>query len=95
MVVISSMQFREATTADIPQMHRVRNAVKENALSNPNLVKEADYMEYLSRRGKGWVCEVDSRIVGFAIADVIENNIWALFIEPGFEGKGIGRQLHR
>jgi GNAT superfamily N-acetyltransferase len=43
----------------------------------------------------GWVCEIDNQIVGFAIADVKENNIWALFLDPTFEKKGIGQQLHK
>jgi GNAT superfamily N-acetyltransferase len=33
--------------------------------------------------------------MGFAIADLKEENIWALFILPEHEGKGIGRQLQR
>jgi len=37
------MIFREATIADIPQMQVVRNAVKENILSNPGLVTDKDY----------------------------------------------------
>jgi len=45
-------------------------------------------------RGKGWVCEAENNIVGFAIIDLLENNVWALFIQPGYEGKGIGKRLH-
>ena len=45
-------------------------------------------------RGKGWVCEIENQIVGFAIADLRDNNIWALFLQPEFENSGIGRQLH-
>jgi GNAT superfamily N-acetyltransferase len=89
-----SMQFREATVEDIAQIQRVRNAVKENILSDPNLVTDADCKNYLTRRGKGWVCETENRIVGFAIADLEAANIWALFVEPGFEGQGIGKKLH-
>jgi GNAT superfamily N-acetyltransferase len=37
---------------------------------------------------------VDGAVVGFAIADLRENNIWALFLIPAFEKKGIGRALH-
>ncbi|HUC80899.1 MAG TPA: GNAT family N-acetyltransferase [Flavisolibacter sp.] len=94
MAVTSSMQYREATIDDIPQLQTVRNAVKENALSDPSLVKDADYIPYLQKRGKGWICEADSKIVGFAIADVQSANIWALFLLPAYEGKGIGRKLH-
>lgn len=86
--------FREAISRDIPQMQLVRNSVKENMLSNPALVPDSDVEDYINRRGKGWVCETTDGIAGFAIADLQDNNIWALFILPGYEGKGIGKRLH-
>ena len=89
------MIFREAEIGDIKQIQIVRNAVKENTLSDPNLVTDEDCKEFIIERGKGWVCEIDNRIVGFAIADLKDNNIWALFIDPEFEGKGIGKKLHK
>lgn len=88
------MIFREAGPADISQIQIVRHAVKENTLSDPLLVPDSAVEDYLTRRGKGWVCEMDNRIIGFAIADLQDNNIWALFIDPGFEKKGIGKKLH-
>lgn len=86
--------IREARLEDIPQIQIVRNAVKENILSDPSLVSDADCEEFLFERGKGWVSEAESRIVGFSIADLRENNIWALFVHPDFEDLGIGRKLH-
>ena len=88
------MIFREAEMGDIQQMQVVRNAVKENKLSNPALVADADYEEYLLNRGNGWVCVVENTIVGFSIVDAIDKNIWALFVHPNYEGKGIGKILH-
>ena len=88
------MIFREAEMGDIQQMQVVRNAVKENTLSNPALVADADYEEYLLNRGNGWVCVVENTIVGFSIVDAIDKNIWALFVHPNYEGKGIGKILH-
>lgn len=88
------MIFREAQIADIPQIQMVRNSVNENMLSNPGLVTDKDVVDFITRRGKGWVCEVDDQIVGFAIADLQDHNVWALFIQPGFDKKGIGRKLH-
>lgn len=88
------MTIREATAADIPQIQIVRNSVHENTLSDPGLVTDADCAEYLTQRGKGWVCEVNGQIAGFAIADVVGKNIWALFLRPEYERQGIGRQLH-
>lgn len=86
--------IREATVEDIKQIQRIRNSVKENTLSNPDLVTDKDCEEFITERGKGWVCEVDYQIVGFSIVDLQGHNIWALFLLPEFEAKGIGRQLH-
>jgi hypothetical protein len=83
------MIFREAQIADIPQIQVVRNSVKENTLSNPALVTDDDCVEFLTIRGKGWVCEIDQHIVGFAIADLQENNIWALFLHPSLRSKAL------
>lgn len=86
--------YREASVEDIPQLTEVRFSVKENQLSDPNIVTKEDYIEYLEKRGKGWVCEIDSRIVGFSIVDLIDHNIWALFVHPDFDKQGIGKYLH-
>jgi GNAT superfamily N-acetyltransferase len=88
-----TLQFREANVKDIPAMQVLRHLVKENVLSNPALVTDRDCAEYLTVRGKGWVCEAGSELVGFGIADLLGNSIWALFVLPGWEGKGIGRTL--
>ena len=88
------MIFREARITDIPQIQVVRHSVKENTLSNPALVSDNDCENYLVNRGKGWVCEIDGRIVGFAIVDLMDHNVWALFVQPGFDKKGIGKKLH-
>ena len=86
--------IREAVKEDIPQIQVVRNAVKENRLSDPRLVSDNDCLDYLTRRGKGWVSLHNDKITGFAIADLEENNIWALFLLPEYEGQGIGKKLH-
>ncbi len=88
------MNIREARVQDIPQMQIVRHSVKENVLSDPALVTDADSANYITRRGKGWVCEEDNVVIGFAIADLKGHNIWALFVRPDFERQGIGIRLH-
>src|SRR5258705_1649024 len=89
------MIFREAGLGDISEIQVVRNSVKENILSDPRLVTDEDCENYLLNRGKGWVCEIEDRIVGFAIVDVVDHNAWALFVQPGFDRKGIGKKLHK
>jgi GNAT superfamily N-acetyltransferase len=91
--VYRAMIFREATSADIRQIQIVRNAVRENKLSDPSGVTDKDCGEYLNVRGKGWVCEIEGTIVGFAIADLYDDNIWALFVSPEHERRGIGKKL--
>lgn len=88
------MIFREANKADIKQIQFVRNSVIENALSNPNLVTDENCLDFITKRGKGWVCEIENKIVGFSIVDLKENNIWALFVHPSHDKQGIGKQLH-
>ena len=75
-------------------MHRIRMSVRENRLSDQTRVQSRDYMAFVERDGRAWVAEMDGRIVGFAVADLVRSNVWALFVEPGYEGRGIGRQLH-
>ncbi len=89
------MLFREAKLNDIEQIQKVRNAVKENVLSDTNLVTDEDCGVFLTERGKGWVCEADNRIVGFSVADLQDHNIWALFVHPAYDKQGIGQGLHQ
>lgn len=89
------MIYREATIRDIPQIQVIRNLVKENRLSDPSQVTDEDCRQFLTVRGKGWVCVIDERVAGFAIADLQDHNIWALFLDPLHEGQGIGKELHR
>jgi len=88
------MQFREAQLTDIPALFDVRYSVTENVLRNRALVTVADTEDYLTRRGKGWLCEINEQVVGFGIADLQDHSIWALFVRPEHVGSGVGRHLH-
>lgn len=75
-------------------MHRVRLAVRENVLASPS-VCEASYVPAIALPGRGWVAEGDGAIQGFAVGNSETGNIWALFVDPDFEARGIGRRLHQ
>jgi len=94
MIAEPGLVIREATVYDIPQIQVIRNSVNENKLSNPALVTDLHCETYLTQRGKGWVGVTNGAITGFSIVDLLENNIWALFVNPDFEKQGIGRGLH-
>ena len=82
------MILREAQTSGTKQIQVVRHSVKENVLFDPASVSDEDCKDYLTVRGKGWVCEVNNQILGFAIADLRNHNISALFIRPENERTG-------
>lgn len=85
--------LRQAQRGDIEGMYRVRMSVRENRfVSMP--FPPADYVPAIEQTGRGWVVEVDRRIVGLAIGNAITGNIWALFVDPAHERQGHGRRLH-
>ncbi len=88
------MIFREAIISDIPQIQLVRNLVKENPLPDPCYFTDAHCVESIIVSGKGSVCEIDNVILSFSIVGLKEKKIWALFINPDFEAKGISKKLH-
>lgn len=87
------INFRQATTDDIAAMSAIRLSVKENALSDPSRITGQMYYDYLELLGRGWVAEIDRNVVGFCYACKDTSSIWALFVSPQHEGKGIARHL--
>ena len=86
-------KLRVAVRADIDAMHALRMAVRENRLVSA-VIGAADYEREIEVTGRGWVAELDGRVVGFAIGNARDGNVWALCVDPDHEGRGIGRQLH-
>ena len=92
MVTIS---IREAAFIDIPAMHDVRLAVRENRLADPSWLTPEVYRAYLADTGAGntWVAEIDGELAGFCVGRIAEADLWALFVDPAREGRGVGRAL--
>lgn len=90
--------LRQATASDIPDIQRVRHSVKENRLTS-RVISNDEVAATLDGTGRGWVIETGGRITAFAIGicdvtTVESGNVWALFVDPDFEGLGHGRRLH-
>jgi GNAT superfamily N-acetyltransferase len=85
--------FRKAAFDDIRHMTRIRLSVLENRLRDPTRITPQMYADFLEKDGRGWVALVDGEIVAFSYANRIDGSIWALFVEPRFEGQGLGKQL--
>ena len=85
--------LRVATRADVPGIQHVRHSVRENVLTS-RAIGDEEVVEYLERHGRGWVVARGDEVLGFAIGDARDGNIWALFVDPEHEGRGYGRALH-
>ena len=88
----TSPVIRQATEADIPRLVEIRASVRENQLRDPSRVTPADYVWFIAQSDI-WLWTDDGTILGFAAGDPRDGSIWALFIDPGHEGRGIGRHL--
>lgn len=81
-----------AALEDIARLMEIRGNVGENRLSDPSKVVAADYAWFIAHAGIHG-CAVDGRLVGFSASDPRDGTIWALFVDPAYEGRGIGQAL--
>lgn len=89
-----TVALRPARPEDWDAVMELRLSVTENRLSDPSRVTREIYEDYILRRGRGWVAEADGAILGFCIA-ALDGEVWALFVRPGCEGRGVGQALMR
>jgi len=85
------MSIRIATRADIPELQTIRSSVTENILTS--IITEEMIIDVMEEYGRIWVYESEGRVLGFSAADKRTSNIWALFVLPAWEKRGIGKQL--
>lgn len=83
--------IRKATRADYPRISEIRFAVRENRLSTPTSI--GPVVDWLFENSTFWVWEKDGAIQGFSAADPRDGSIFALFVHPSYEGRGIGKAL--
>ena len=91
------MIMREMEQRDIRDCIEVRTLVRENpypmeALRQAGITEES-VAAMLTTTHKGWVCEIDQRIVGFSMGNRSNGEFWVVAVLPEFEGRGIGRKL--
>jgi GNAT superfamily N-acetyltransferase len=85
--------IRLAADTDIARIYQIRLSVGENQLSDPSRATGEHVAWFIDNRAL-WVWqEADGLVTGFAGGDVRDGSVWALFVAPGHEGKGIGRAL--
>lgn len=91
--------FRPAVPDDAPALMAIRRAVRENAISDARLaalgIDAASVAAKMASTHAAFCAEVDGAVAGFSMADRTDGSIWALFIDPDHEGRGLGRELLR
>jgi len=89
--------FREAIAADMPGIARVRFAVGENLLTPEQLqergITKASVAASFLTDAKGWVAVHRNEVVALSIANRKKASIFALFVLPAYESRGIGSRL--
>jgi GNAT superfamily N-acetyltransferase len=93
------MHIRPATPDDVELLFDIRTSVLENHQSRAELasigVTPRTVEEMLRTTARAWVAEVEGRAMGFSMADGAEGTVFAMFVRPGWEGRGAGRALMR
>jgi GNAT superfamily N-acetyltransferase len=87
-----SGHIRRARPDERDRITEIRFAVQENQLSDQSLVTDEDYAWFEEHPGI-WVWDEDGKILGFSAGDTRDGTIWALFVDPACERRGIGRAL--
>jgi GNAT superfamily N-acetyltransferase len=89
--------FRDAQLKDINAIFSVRVSVRENRLDYSQLralgITPASIATALQNDSKAWVSECNGTVVGFSMANSSDGRIFALFVLPQYEGRGIGGTL--
>ena len=89
--------MREAVAADMPGIAHVRTSVRENLLTREQLdrlgITNDSVAASLLTHRRGWVAVHAGEVVAFSMADRTDYSIFALFVLPEFEGRGLGGRL--
>lgn len=91
--------LRIATAADVEALFDIRTSVTQNHLSREQMAQmgiDAETLaSLLSAAPCAWLAEVDGRPVAFSMIDLDDACLFAVFVRPAFEGRGLGTAVLR
>ncbi|SAM33248.1 GNAT family N-acetyltransferase [Pseudomonas sp. 1 R 17] len=89
--------IRAATQADVDTLFEIRTSVVQNHLSIEQMAELGITPQLLADSMREapcvWIAEVDGQPVAFAMVDLAEGEVFAMFVLPSHENLGLGRQL--
>ncbi|MCQ8229854.1 GNAT family N-acetyltransferase [Pantoea trifolii] len=92
-----SFHIRTARLSDIEGTFDVRTSVIENHLSREEMrqmgITESVVGDMVEKSLCAWVATENNKIIGFSMIFPDEGCLFAAFVLPEYEGKGIGRRL--
>ncbi|MGQ5523708.1 GNAT family N-acetyltransferase [Chitinimonas sp. PSY-7] len=90
-------RIRMAVTADVAALFKIRTSVRENHLSLEELrelgITAETLPAMLQGDGHGWVAEECGEAVAFSMVDASLATVFAMFVLPEYERRGLGRLL--
>ncbi|WP_330216047.1 GNAT family N-acetyltransferase [Pseudomonas sp. AM8] len=89
--------IRAATQDDVDTLFEIRTSVIQNHLSIEQMAELGITPQLLADSMREapcvWIAEVDGQPVAFAMVDLAEGEVFAMFVLPSHENLGLGRQL--
>ncbi|UHS62843.1 GNAT family N-acetyltransferase [Agrobacterium vaccinii] len=90
-------EIRLAQQSDVSALFDVRTSVRENHISFERLAKmgvtETSISEMIAASHCAWVATIGGKVVGFSMIDISDASLFAAFILPSHEDKGLGKKL--
>ncbi|TBX37019.1 N-acetyltransferase [Rahnella victoriana] len=92
-----NIRTRLALSSDIERIFDVRTSVKENYLNREEMelmgITESSVIDMIEKNRCAWVAVDDGKVIGFSMIILDEGSLFAAFVLPEYEGRGVGRTL--
>lgn len=90
-------RIRQATPQDIDTLFAIRTSVVQNHLSREQMTELGITPDGLADSIREspcvWIAEVNGEPAGFSMVDLDSGEVFAMFVRPAYENRGLGRQL--